>query len=105
MSVSGHKPVPNATRSQMPGVLHAPAKATPISTPSAPNPPNPPNPPKRNGGKKKKGSKPVNEWSPAEDQRLVDIVQTMRPVRWKQVALHFSNRSDYACEKRFEKVS
>jgi hypothetical protein len=53
------------------------------------------------GKSKKKVPKPGNLWSPAEDKRLLDIVQTMRPVRWKQVALSFEHRSAYACERRY----
>jgi hypothetical protein len=57
-----------------------------------------------NQKKKAKTSKSVNTWSPTEDETLLNKVNSMEPIRWKDVALVFKNRSDYACEKRYEKL-
>jgi hypothetical protein len=76
----------------------APAVTTPISRPLVSQASG------SNQKKKAKTPKPVNTWSPAEDGKLLNKVNSMEPIRWKQVALVFKNRSDYACEKRYEKL-
>jgi hypothetical protein len=97
-SGSEHNHAPPVTLPQRPKMPHAtPVEVIKISTPSVSNPS------KKNGGKKKKNaSKAVNLWSPAEDQKLLGILQTMQPIKWKQVAESFPTRSDYACRRRYE---
>lgn len=48
----------------------------------------------------------INRWSPAEDEKLLCVVQTMElpKTNWKLVAQSFVRRSPYACEKRYEKL-
>ncbi|CAO2649637.1 Nn.00g070220.m01.CDS01 [Neocucurbitaria sp. VM-36] len=43
------------------------------------------------------------QWSAAEDQRLLDVVQKMGTPKWKLVARHF-HREDFACQKRYERL-
>jgi hypothetical protein len=50
-------------------------------------------------------SRTPNEWSSAEDERLLSIVQKMEPLIWARVAESFEKRSPFACRKRFEKVT
>jgi hypothetical protein len=59
-----------------------------------------------NGKKGVKVLKPVNMWSPAEDEKLLYIVQTMKSTKpnWNLVAQSFRDRSDYACQRRYEKL-
>lgn len=57
---------------------------------------------KRKGGKK--NSKVASEWSPAEDKKLLSVVQTTNPCKWERVAESIDNRSAWACQKRYEKV-
>ncbi|KAH6625518.1 hypothetical protein C7974DRAFT_396213 [Boeremia exigua] len=63
--------------------------------------------PQKPKGKKKKSSasRVANEWSPAEDVELVRIVQAMESPDWKRAARHFTRRSSFACQKRYEKVT
>lgn len=56
-----------------------------------------------NGKSIVKVPKSGKEWSSAEDEMLLHVVQTMPVPKWKHVALHF-DRSPYACEKRYERL-
>jgi len=47
----------------------------------------------------------ANEWSSAEDERLLSVVQKTQPLDWARVAESFEKRSPFACQKRFEKVA
>ena len=53
-------------------------------------------------GKKAKNSGKV--WSPEEDNSLLEIARSTKPVDWAHVSQIFGNRSSYACQKRFDKL-
>ena len=44
-------------------------------------------------------------WLPAEDEKLLRIVQSVGPFNWKDVAHSFETRSWFACQKRYEKLA
>jgi nitrate reductase alpha subunit len=56
-----------------------------------------------NGGIIAKVPKSGKLWSAAEDEMLLQVVQTMRPPKWKDVAQYFY-RDDWACQNRYEKL-
>jgi hypothetical protein len=58
---------------------------------------------RNNGETIVKVPKSSSTWSPAEDEMLLNIVQTMGLPKWKHVAKHFS-RDHWACQKRYEKL-
>ena len=47
----------------------------------------------------------VSFWSLEENEKLLAIVQSIEPFSWKCVAKSFENRSGFACQKRYERLT
>jgi hypothetical protein len=59
--------------------------------------------PSNDGGNIEKVPKVSLQWSPAEDRKLLEVVQAMGTRKWKDVAPHF-HRNEWACQNRYEKL-
>ena len=60
--------------------------------------------PTKNAGVGKKAKNFGRVWSSEEDDSLLKIARSTKPVDWAHVSQILSNRSSYACQKRFEKL-
>ena len=60
--------------------------------------------PTKNVGVGKKAKSLGRVWSPEEDDTLLIIARSTKPVDWAHASQILGNRSPYACQKRFEKL-
>lgn len=53
----------------------------------------------------KKSDRIMKQWTPEEEQRLVEIMATSEGKSWKEIAIHFPHRSPDAVRNKFKKMS